>query len=211
MAVSKLAHLALTTDVGTVDVTVHDGRTFYVRAATEDRGELDSAVAPLDAGRGELVSFRGHFRYQDGAATCEKPFVHRVDQQRGKDPTANMTERVTNAIAATLIAYAESPAGQAALTAAQQEINWKNADERTALAHELRRIVSHLDAEAAALRTGGRLTYRTRSLSNGFTEKVQRVVRADGAVMGICPEPPTIYGSSRYPGDQYVRSETETD
>jgi hypothetical protein len=64
MAVSDLARLALTTDVGAVDVTVQNGRTFYVRAGLADEKLLDDAAAPLDLGRGVTVTFRAHFKLQ---------------------------------------------------------------------------------------------------------------------------------------------------
>jgi N-acetylmuramic acid 6-phosphate (MurNAc-6-P) etherase len=211
MAVSDLARLALTTDVGIVDVTVQNGRTFYVRAGLADEKLLDGTTAPLDLGRGVAVTFRAHFKLQpDGAVKCDQPFLHRVDQGRDKDPTRKMIDRAISAIGEKLTEHAKTPEGRAALAAAQRDVNERNADQRDKLAAELQRVAAHLELEAVALRAGGRLTYRERRLTSGYSEQIQRVERHDGTLMDVCPEPPTVYGSSRYPAHG-IRSETETD
>jgi hypothetical protein len=92
---------------------------------------------------------------------CAQPFVHRVDQGRDKDPTRKMIDRAVSAIGEKLAAYAKTPEGRAALAAAQRDVSEQNADERDALAAELRRVAAHLELEAVALRAGGRLTYRS--------------------------------------------------
>jgi hypothetical protein len=209
MAISDLHHFVKQTDVGAIDVCVQDGRTFYVRAGLDERGVLPDTREPLDAGRGVKVDLRAHFKLIGNKTVCPQPFIHRVDQGRDKDPTRAMTNRVVNAISGALEAYAASPEGQAELREAQNDVNEKIADERTALSVELHRIADHLVTEALALRTGGRWTYRERRHSSGFSEKVQRVELPDGTLLPICRTPPTIYGSTDHPDETYVREERE--
>lgn len=210
MAVSDRHQLTLDTAAGRVDVWVQDARTLYVRAGLTDATLLEEAREPLDAGRGALVSFRGHFTLgDDGTVSCAQPFVHRVDQARDREPTRAMINRVRDAISVALTGLGATPEEARMLAEAQRDVNDADAVERVALAAQLRRIADHLDREARELRAGGVKRNRRRTLSSGLTERVVRVQRPDGTFMDVCPEPPTIYGASRYPGTHITSEENE--
>lgn len=211
--------LPMDTSAGTVSVDVQNGRTVYVRAALGERGQHPDAAEPLDAGRGALVDFRGHFRLHDD--DCWKPVpgfisVHRVDQKRGKDPTPAMVNRVVDAIAEMLRAHMGSASSWAAplrvlLLEAERDAATQEAQSRLEIARELRAVADHLAAEAAELLQGGRVTHRRLKFHDrGADYRATQVERADGTLMDPPRQPPTVYGSLDFPLTN-VKSNEETD
>lgn len=208
-ATTASVHTTLDTRAGTVDVLAQNGTTLYVRGGQsrdQDRELADEARELLDAGRGVRVDFRGHYKLSDGGSwQCAQPFVHRRDQGRDKDPTANMVRHVREAIGEALDQWAVTGEGRAALALAAAAHAEKAAIERVATATQLRMIADHLDEEARELRHGGRVSYRRRTYTyNGGSAREQRetiVQRADGSLMKAPPEVPTLYGSTGYGHD----------
>lgn len=191
----------LTTDVGTVDALVQDERTVYVRAGLDERDVHPDARSPLDVGRGAQLSFRGHFRLDQAKGwRCAQPFAHRVDQRRDREPTPAMVKRCCEQIAAALgLELSSTDDGRELLHRAGRAKAEAAAVERVAAAHALRLVADHLDAEARELRAGGRVSYRRVSFHNrGMDERLTQIVRADGTLMDPPPEPPTVYGSTRF-------------
>jgi hypothetical protein len=193
----------LDTAIGRIDAWAQDGRTFLVRVG--DGNELD----PLDLGRGITITVHAHFKHKPGKGWCVwSPTYQRTDQRRDRDLTTAQARRASETIAEALGEFAGSPAGLAMLAVAQLESSSSAAAERTALALKLREVADHLDREAVALTRGGRVSYRNHELANGMTAKVQQIELSDGSLMSPCPEPPTVYGASRY-GLAHVKRNTE--
>lgn len=182
----------LDTSIGRISAWAQNGRTFLVRVG--DGNDLQ----PLKLGRGVEITVHAHFKHRTGRGWCVwSPSYRRTDQGRGKGTTTSQDQRASEIIAEALGEFAGSPAGRAMLAVAQLEASSAEAAERTALAAKLRQVADHLDAEALALTRGGRVSYRRHQI-NGSDLHVQQIELSDGTLMSPCPEPPTIYGTSRY-------------
>lgn len=182
----------LDTRIGRIDAWAQDGRTFLVRVG--DGNELP----PLDLGRGITITVHAHFKHRPGKGWCAwSPSYRRTDQGRGKDLTHAQSRRASETIAERLGEFAETPEGRALLTIAQLEASTGEAAKRAGIAAELRAVADHLDAEALALTRGGRVSRRRHQL-NGSDMRVDQIELSDGSLMKPCPEPPAVYGASRY-------------
>lgn len=201
----------LHTAIGPVCTQLQDGRTMYVRAGVDDYDLPEFARAALQLGRGIEVSARMHFKLRSGEWKCPQPFVHRVDQGRGKDPSRTMIMKVLRVIGEALAEALDSPDGRTALALAAYDASSRTAAARTALALALRQTADQLDAEAHELINGGRMTRRVVWFNDrGAPVHVTQVERADGTLMDPVLEPPTVYGAREWPWTN-IKSNEETD
>lgn len=195
----ELSH-ALETTAGPVHAVAQGDRTLYVRAGEQsDRDMLDAAREPLRFKRGIELRVRAHFFLDEstGEWRSRQPFIYRVDDP-GKEPTARQSRELLDVVGAALKTWAETATGRVTLAHARRVKAEADAASRVATALELRRCADALDREAAALRAGGRVSYR-RSNMNGLDVRTAQIITVDGELMPALKNPPTVYGATDWP------------
>jgi hypothetical protein len=200
----------LQTEYGPILLEFQDHRTAYVLAGNGRNGDGIDSGEPLELGTG-TVSVRAHLR-RDGDGWRVHgggPYLHRRDSSR--DATATMMAKVVAALTRATADYAATPEGAEALEAAGWAKRKAEAANRRGTAAELRKTAAALEAEAVELENGGEVVYIETHLTSGFRETTRHVRTAAGELTDTVPEPPTVYGSSRYLDPASVRDRREVD
>lgn len=190
----------LATEVGTVFVTIQDGRTAYVRGGRVERDVPLEAQEPLNFGRGVTGSMQAHFHLTDSGWSTRRAYPASLNRSDSyKDATPGMVEKVAQAVA---VALGQTITADT-LTEAQRSTNASEAAQRRTTAEALRAQAAQLDAQAEALEasTDARRVFVRQQMRSGATQDATAVRTASGKLLFVDEVAGGQYGARRYRGE----------